>query len=375
MDGNSGLRIGKILGIPIYVHTSWVIIFALITFSLGTQFTQQHPGWSPARHWTLGVVTAILFFASVIFHELSHSFVALRYRIPVQSITLFVFGGIARIDAEPSSAKQEFNIAIAGPVSSFFLSGLFFLVGRLAPGNEMVVATTTWLSEINFFLAAFNLLPGFPLDGGRVFRALVWGITKDFTRATRYASRSGQLLAYLLIFGGIWQFVGGNHIGGLWLAFIGWFLLNAAQESYAQVTVKTMLAGVSAGDIMSKDVPTIGRDVSVADYVHEVLRTGRRCHIVTGAGAPVGLITLHAARTVPREEWETTSVQAAMLPIAKILWAAPTEPVLGILERMQRDDINQMPVLDQGRIVGMIGRDSILGAMQTRLSAGHLTGQ
>jgi len=371
MNGGSGLRIGKVLGIPIYIHTSWIIIFALITFSLATQFTQQHPSWSPIQHWTLGIATAILFFASVVFHELSHSAVALRYKIPVRSITLFVFGGIASIDSEPTSALQEFNIAIAGPFSSFFLSGLFYLVGRLAAGHEMIVATATWLSEINFFLAAFNLLPGFPLDGGRVFRALVWGITKNYTRATRYASGSGQLLAYLMIFGGIWQFVSGNHIGGLWLAFIGWFLLSAAQETYSQVAVRTILAGVTAGDIMSRDVPTVARDLSLSDYVHEVLRTGRRCHIVTGAGNPVGLMTLHAARAVPRSEWDTTSVQAVMIPLDKILWAAPTEPVLGILTRMQKDDLNQMPVLDQGHIIGMIGRDSILGALQTRLSAGH----
>ena len=375
MDRASGIRLGKILGIPIYLHPSWFIIFALITFSLGTQFTAQHPRWSPAQHWIVGVATAILFFGSVVFHELSHSAVALRYRLPVLSITLFVFGGIARISAEPSSAKQEFNIAIAGPASSFFLAGVFYLVSKVVPGNEIIFATTTWLWQINFVLAAFNLLPGFPLDGGRIFRSIVWGITKDFTRATRYASGSGQLLAYLMIFGGIWQFVSGNRFGGLWLAFIGWFLLNAAQESYAQVAVQSVLAGVTAGDIMSKDVPTVGRDISLSDYVHEVLRTGRRCHIVTGAGTPVGLITLHAARAIPRDEWGTNSVQAAMLPIDKIHWAAPSDPVLKILERMQREDVNQMPVLDQGNIVGIIGRDSILGALQTRISASNLSGQ
>jgi Zn-dependent protease/predicted transcriptional regulator len=375
MDRASGIRLGKILGIPIYLHPSWFIIFALITFSLGTQFTSQHPSWSPAQHWIVGVATAILFFGSVVFHEVSHSAVALRYRLPVLSITLFVFGGIARINAEPSSAKQEFNIAIAGPASSFFLAGVFYLVSKVVPGNEIIFATTTWLWQINFALAAFNLLPGFPLDGGRIFRSIVWGITKDFARATRYASGSGQLLAYLMIFGGIWQFVSGNRFGGLWLAFIGWFLLNAAQESYAQVAVQSVLAGVTAGDIMSKDVPTVGRDISLADYVHEVLRTGRRCHIVTGAGTPVGLITLHAARAIPRDEWATNSVQAAMLPIDKIHWAAPSDPVLKILERMQREDVNQMPVLDQGNIVGIIGRDSILGALQTRISASNLSGQ
>ncbi|MGB9404288.1 MAG: site-2 protease family protein [Candidatus Acidiferrales bacterium] len=375
MERASGIRLGRIFGIPIYVHSSWLIIFALITFSLSTQFREQHPGWGPAQHWTLGVATAILFFASVIFHELGHSVVAIHYRIPVLSITLFVFGGLARIGSEPGSAKQEFNIAIAGPIVSFVLAGAFYATARLATGSELVVATAMWLAETNAVLALFNLVPGFPLDGGRILRSIVWGITKDFAKATRFASRGGQILAYLMIFDGIWQFVSGSRIGGLWLAFIGWFLLTAAQESYVQVAIRSTLSGLKSSDIMSKDVPTVKRDISVEEYVHEVLRTGRRCHIVTGAGAPVGLVTLHAAREIPREEWTNTSIQAVMRPIDGIQWAAPDEPVLGILERMQREDINQMPVLDQGNIVGMIARDAILRVLQTRLKSAHLAEQ
>ncbi len=371
----SGLRLGRILGIPIYLHSSWFIIFVLITYSLATQFTAQHPGWSPAQHWALGIITSLLFFASVVFHELGHSVVAMRYRIPVLSITLFVFGGLARIGREPSSAKQEFNIAIAGPLASFFLAGGFFLLWRFSGSLDMLAATAKWLANINFVLGAFNLVPGFPLDGGRILRAIAWGITHDFTRATRVASRGGQLFAYLMIFLGIWRALSGNWIGGLWLAFIGWFLLSAAQESYAQVAIRNSLRGLRAGDVMSQDVPEVARDVSLEDYIHEVLRTGRRCHMVTGNGNPVGLITLHAVRTFPREEWANTSVQAAMLPLERIHSVVPEEPVLGVLERMQNEDINQMPVMDDGRIVGMITRDSILRVIQTRLQVDHLAEQ
>lgn len=375
MDQPSGIRIGRILNIPIYLHPSWYIIFALITFLVGTQFKEQHPSWSPSQHWALGIITSILFFASVVTHELGHSVIALRYKMPVQSITLFVFGGLARIDREPSSARQEFNIAIAGPFTSFLLAGVFYLITRIHGASEMVIATATWLWQINFTLAAFNLVPGFPLDGGRVFRALVWGATKDFAKATRYAARSGQVIAYLMIFGGIAQFVSGNKIGGLWMAFIGWFLLQAAQESYAQVTIRSALAGIHAGDVMSHDISSIGRENSIEDYVHEVLRTGRRCHVVTNGEVPVGLITLDSARHVDRDEWANTSIQAAMMPLDKIHWAQPAEPVLNVLERMQREDINQMPVLDGGHIVGMIARDTILRALQTRLQAAHLAEQ
>ena len=367
-----GVPLGRALGIPIYLHPSWFIIFLLITLSLRTQFTSMHPGWTPAQHWTLGIITSLLFFGSVVFHELSHSVVAKHYRIPVQSITLFVFGGLARIEKEPEKASQEFNIAIAGPLSSLFLAGCFWLVARHFRGSELVVAAAQWLAEINFILAIFNLLPGFPLDGGRVFRGIVWAITKDFTRSTRMASNAGKALGYLMIFIGIWQALNGNWVGGLWTVFVGWFLLSAAQESFAQVAIRNTLNGVRAGDIMSRDIPTVPRDISLEEYIHEVLRTGHQYHLVTGAGVPVGLITLQAVRTIPRSEWSNTSIQAAMQPLDKIPAVTPNEPATNILERMQQEEIGQIPVVSDGQIVGIIGRDTIVRALQTRLQLGHL---
>jgi Zn-dependent protease/CBS domain-containing protein len=371
----SGFRIGRIFGISIYLHPSWFLIFALITLSLRTQFTAQHPSWSSGQHWILGLITSVLFFCSVVFHELSHSLVAKHYKIPVASITLFAFGGLARIVREPSSAKQEFNIAIAGPVSSFFLAAIFYFVGHHSGNLEMLGATSRWLAEINFILAAFNLAPGFPLDGGRILRAIAWRITGDFSKSTRIAAQTGRLFANVIIFAGIWIALRGNWFGGLWWVFIGWFLLSAAQESCAQVAIRNTLSGVHAADIMTQDVPTVPRDLSLENYVHEVLRTGRRCHVVTGNGNPVGLVTLHAAQEIPPDGWPNTSIQAVMRPVDKIKWASPREPVLSILERMQAEDINQMPVVDDGRVVGMIARDSILRVLQTRLQVRHLAEQ
>ena len=368
----SGWRLGRVFGIPIYLHSSWLIIFLLITVTARIQFTSQHPGWSPQQQWALGIITSILFFASLVFHELSHGVVAKRYRIPVESITLFVFGGLARIARDPANAMQEFNIAIAGPLSSLLLGGCFWLVAHFFHGNELVVAACTWLWEINVILALFNLVPGFPLDGGRILRGIAWGITGDFTRATKIASVAGRFFAYLMIFIGIFQAVSGNWVGGLWTAFIGWFLLTAARESYAQVAMRNTLTGLSAKDIMTQEVPTVERNISVDDYIHEVLRTGRRCHVVTGAGRPVGLVTLHSARTVPREEWANTSIQAVMMPFDNAHCATPEEPALGVLQRMQTEDINQMPVISDGAIVGMIARDTILRVLQTRMQLGHL---
>jgi len=368
----SGIRLGRILGIPIYLHTSWFLIFLLITLSLRTQFTAQHPGWTATQHWVLGIITSLLFFASVVFHEMSHSIVAMRYHINVQSITLFVFGGLARIEHDAPNAKQEFTIAIAGPLSSLFLAACFWSVWRFVHGSEMVTAAAKWLALTNLVLAIFNLVPGFPLDGGRVLRGIAWGITGNFMRATQIAASAGRFFAYFLIAIGVWQALNGNWVGGLWMAFIGWFLLEAARESFAQVAIRDTLADVRAEDIMVRDIPTVTRDISIDEYVHEVLRTGRRCHIVTGAGLPVGLVTLQSAKSVPREQWSNTSVQAVMVPMAKVQRAAPGDLALSILERMQSEDINQMPIVSGEHIVGMIGRDAILRVLQTRLQAGHL---
>jgi Zn-dependent protease/CBS domain-containing protein len=379
LDPNSGLRgsqpagfrVGAVFGVPIHIHGTWLIIFMLITYSLATQFTQQHPGWAPEQHWALGIITSILFFASVVFHELSHTLVAKAYRIPVESITLFIFGGISRIGREAATATQEFLIALAGPVSSLVLGGVFYLVARFFPGRELLVASCTWLWEINVALAIFNLIPGFPLDGGRMLRGLTWALTKDFDRSTKIASNVGRFFAYLMILWGVFRVFHSDWVGGVWIAFIGWFLLSAARESYSMVTIRHALMGVRAQDIMTSDVPTVERNVSIEDYANEVMRTGRRFHIVTGAGSPVGLVTLHSGREVPRDDWANTSIQAVMMPIDRVHWATPDEPALGVLARMQEADINQMPVRSGDHIVGVVGRDTILRALQTRLQLGQ----
>jgi Zn-dependent protease/predicted transcriptional regulator len=372
-----GLKIGRIIGIPIYIHSTWLFIFALITYSIAARFTQEHPQWTQAQHFTLGILTSLLFFSSLIFHELSHSVVAKHYKIPVVSITLFIFGGVARIGREPSRAIEEFNIAIAGPLASGFLAAVFFGLTLLFPYSQMMGALATWLWETNLTLALFNLLPGFPLDGGRIFRAIVWGIKKDFSKATRVAGASGKLVAYAMILLGAWGTFNGYVTPGLWTAFIGWFLLTAAQESVAQVALRENLSGLRAADVMSHEVPTVARDISLEEYGAEVLRTGRRCHLVLTDDHLVGMMNVHTLNSVPREEWPHMSVQAVMIPREKILWASPDEPLLGLLERLLASDVNQMPVVGSSangdaHIIGMVTRDSILRVVQTRAELGSL---
>lgn len=372
MNRVSGFRIARILGIPIYLDPTWLLIFGLITYQLSKMvFPGMFPKWTQNQYWTVGVIASLLFFGSVLFHELAHSVVALYYKIPVHSITLFIFGGIARIGREPSKPIQEFNIAVAGPLASFFLAGVFGGMVLAFPADPMVVAPAKILGGSNFFLAVFNLAPGFPLDGGRIFRAIIWGITKNFSRATHVAGSSGKIVAFAMMgIGGYEAFYKNDWYSGLWLGVIGLYLLNAAQQSITQMTIRDALAGLHASDVMSHEVPTIDGHITLEEYGAEVLRTGRRCHLVLSGDRLVGMMNVHMLNAVPRSEWVHNSVQSAMIPRDKIQWTSPDEPLLRLLERLLSADINQMPVVsgaadEAPQIVGMVTRDSILRVMQT----------
>lgn len=391
MRPKPGFHIATVATIPIYLHPTWLVIFGLITWTLVNQYSTQHPEWSAQQHWGAGVVTSILFFGSVILHEIAHGLVSRHYKIKVQEITLYIFGGVTRSEREPTRAIQEFNIAAAGPLANILLYVIFHTLTKFFSYNNTIGALTSWLAFINISLAVFNLLPGFPLDGGRLFRAIAWGITGDFSRATRIAGAIGKLVAYSIILAGAWLALAGgitigtwfnlerNFVTGLWTAFIGWFILNAAQESVAQIEVRENLSGLRAQDVMSHDVPTFPGGNTLEDYAEEVLRTGRRFHLVLSNDRLTGIMNVHALNSVPRDEWDSTSVQGVMVPRENILWAKPDEPLLGLLERLLTSDVNQMPVVSDGeeegnlQIIGMVTRDSILRVIQTRSELGNAT--
>lgn len=370
MSPAQGIRVGRILGIPIYVDFSWILIFGVFCYALSDQFHSDHKDWTSTQGWAAGISTSVLFFACVVLHELAHSVVAQAYKIKVLSITLFVFGGLARISREPTQPMQEFNIALAGPVASGLLGGFFGLLSFIFSNDAIVAAPLQYLAGANLLLAGFNLLPGFPLDGGRIFRAMVWGATKDFARATRVAGASGKLIAYALIAYGLGSIFTKNY-NNIWFVLIGFYLLNAAQASVAQVTIRGALTGLCAADVMSQEVPTIPANMSLEEYSNEVLRTGRRMHIVTMGDRLSGLMNVAALNQIPRDEWNMNSVQAVMVPRDKIIWASPEEPLLRLLERLMAADVNQMPVVSHGgdgsaHIVGIVTRDAILRVIQTR---------
>lgn len=363
------IRLGTLFGIPIGVNYSWFIVFVLITMSLTTQFTHRHPGWSFAEHLALGIVTSLLFFTSVLLHELGHSVVALYYKIPVRSITLFVFGGLAAIGKEPEKPWHEFNIAVAGPAVSGILALTFYLLESVTSGTlEGVASLAQWLGYINLALALFNLMPGFPLDGGRILRSVVWKYTGSFTRATRIAAGSGQFFAYAFIVFGIWTALTGNFFGGMWIGFIGWFLLSAAQSTAAQVNLRSALSGLRAIDVANRECLRVPGNISVADLVeNHMLRTGARCGIVTEGNEFRGIVTLHEIKQVPRDAWTVTPLQEIMLDEDDVVVADPDTPIEAVLQEMNERNISQMPVLDGEKLVGVIGRDRLLALVQTRL--------
>jgi len=371
MARGEGLKVARIFGIPIYLHSSWFVIFVLYTLMLTSRSAIVSPDWTRVQQWTMALVTSVLFFGSVLFHELAHSVVALHYRIPVTSITLFVFGGVARIARDPARAIEEFLIAAAGPLSSYFLAGAFALVALAAPDGSVVHESSDWLSVINFWLATFNLVPGFPLDGGRIFRSIVWGLTGNFTRSTRYAARSGEAIAYLMMALGLGAALfgrqgGGGIFEGMWLAFIGWFLLTMARQSYAQAATQEALQGLTVADVMTPEAPTVARDLSLDEYSQEVTRSKCRAHLVVADGQLAGLMTIEVLRSVPQAEWVGTSVQAVMLPRERVHWAAPDESALSLMERLRQGNLQEMAVVADDRVVGLVTLESVAQAVQIR---------
>lgn len=365
--GRHTISIGRILGIPIGLDISWFLIFILLTWTLAVSyFPVEFSNWSTSEYWIVGAVTSILLFASVLLHELGHSVVALRYKIPVKSITLFIFGGLAQIGAEPPSAAAEFWIAIAGPLVSFGLAAVFALLRPLVAAFAPLLALAEYLAYINGTLALFNLLPGFPLDGGRVFRAIVWGITHSLRRATLVAANVGRVIAFLFILGGVYIIFTGNLWSGLWIAFIGWFLESAASAQLSQQRIQDLLAGHRVADAMSEGCPRVPSNSSLQDlFDHHIIGGARRCLVIMDQDLPVGLLTIHNIKDVPRNEWATTTAGGVMTPMAQLKTARPDTELPEVLMEMDRDGVNQMPVTSDGKIVGMLSREDVISYLRT----------
>lgn len=364
----SHIKLGKIFGIRIGLHLSWFLIAALITISLSNQFHAANPAWNMQFAVALGMATAILFFFSLLLHELAHSLVARASGMPVKEITLFALGGVSQISKEAGSAKTEFWMTFVGPLTSALIGVVCLGVVRIAPAAwHALAAMLSWLGYINLGLAVFNLVPGYPLDGGRILRAIVWWRTGDPDYATRVASRVGQGIAALFILAGVADYLAGGGFSGIWIAFIGWFLLQAAGESRMQATLKRSMEGVRVGDVMSHDCPVADARLNLENFVdHELLRTGRRCFVVLENGAPAGLITPREVSLIPRPRWPFTTVDEVMRPIEDVRTIAPDESLEKALQMMATEDLNQIPVLSNGEMKGLLSRSDVVTFLQTR---------
>lgn len=368
----ASVKLGRIWGIPIGLHLSWFLIFGLVTWSLALgYFPAEYPRLSTTAYWLLGAVTSLLFFGSVLVHELGHALLALRNQIPVRGITLFIFGGVAQIGRESSSPGVEFRIAIAGPLASVGLAGLFYGLWWFDRHIIYLAAPSLWLARINLLLAVFNMIPGFPLDGGRVLRAVIWWWTGNLHRATQVAAYAGQIIAFGFIGLGLFIIVGGNFFNGLWLIFIGWFLQNAAAASYAQSNLQQTLRGVSVAQIMTRDIPLVSGRLSLAQLVEEqILTSGRRCFFVSENGQLLGMLTLRDVAEVPRAEWGQITTGQVMLPWERLAHVTPNTELLSALQTMDDANVNQVPVVQGQEIVGMLSREQVLRYLRARTELG-----
>lgn len=367
----NSFRVARIGGIDIYVNWTWLFAVAFITWSLGAYYNQQFKGWSTGTDYVVGFISAILLFVTVLIHELSHSFTARANGLPVHTISLFIFGGVSNLTREPQTPRIELLVALAGPLASLVLAGIFFGLHALAgSGSSEVAAVLGYLAYVNLILAIFNLIPGFPLDGGRVLRAIIWRVTGSQRRATRIASNVGNGIGYLFILGGILEavFTSGGLVPGIWLAFIGWFLHNAATASYQQAVMDGVLMGVDVRTVMDQTPASVLPDTPVEAliYRHILTENQRAVPVVGPDGDLQGLVTVADTQNVPRQEWSLVPVSRIMTPTSKLCTVSPDESLRDALRILAENNYHQLPVVLQGQMVGILNRGHVVQYLHIR---------
>jgi len=364
----------RIAGVDIEIHWSWLLVFVVLTWTLAAGlFDEEFTDWTQTERWAAASATSIVFFGSILAHELSHSLVANKLGIPVRRITLFVFGGVSHLEDESRTPGQEFLIAIAGPATSFLIAGLLgALWAILSPVREPAATAAGYLAVANGVIGVFNLIPGFPLDGGRVLRAFLWRITNDLLRATRIASWVGTLVAYgLMVLGIVIMVLGGEIFSGVWLIFIGWFLRNAAESSYQQVLMHHLLSALPVRSLLDRSYEWVDPYMTLQTLLDEhILTRSARYFAVAGGTGLAGIITPKDVQRFPKAAWPSTSVYRAMTP-AGSLPVIPSDGSLDeALQLMRKHNTNQLPVMEGATLLGFVTRANIMHAVQLRLELG-----
>jgi Zn-dependent protease/CBS domain-containing protein len=366
------IQIARVLGIPVYVHFSWFIVFGLIAWTLATGYFPQHyPNLPVTSYWAKGLLASLLFFVSILLHELGHSLVAIRSGIAIRSITLFIFGGVARLERDPPDGRTELRMAAAGPAVSVVLAGLFLGASTLVRPGGTPWAVARYLALINLVVAIFNLVPAFPLDGGRLLRGFLWK-SMGKARATRVAARAGTLFAYFLIASGVVSMLRGEGISGMWYVLIGWFLKDASAGAYQSARVDEALRGVTAADAMVKDVATLPAEISLAEAGHDhFLRSGYGAYPVVRGDAVVGLLSRRDILKVPADERDRTSVQAAMVPLGELVVVPPDASLIRAMSKMAESGTGRVLVMEGERLVGLLTMGSVLRHVRVREELGE----
>ncbi|MBS4025788.1 MAG: site-2 protease family protein [Clostridia bacterium] len=362
----SNFRLGRVFGIPIEINFSWLIIFFLIFWSLSQiYFPPLLPEADGLIYGGMALIGTLLFFISLLLHELAHSLTSIKHGIHVKRIVLFLFGGVAEITQEASEPSMEFKIAIAGPLTSFALGGMFWGLSKLGgflAVSQVVLLPLNWLAFVNVFLGFFNLLPGFPLDGGRVLRSVVWGITGNFKKATKLASNMGQAVALLLIFSGGLFLLSGFFINGIWFLLLGWILQSSATMGYKQVLIAEALKDITVGELMTSPAATISgeEDLGAAVDQYFAKHPFTAYPVVDEQGTPQGIISANQVKSKSQHLWKQTQVKNIMSPLEANDCLQPDSPGVSALEKLHRNDIGRLPVIEQGKIVGILSRSDIL---------------
>lgn len=370
----SGFRLGRILGIEIVINVTWLVIFFLVAFTFGSLFREttfrDQPFPGGAWPWVAGLLTALVFFACLILHELSHGIVARRNGVEINRITLFIFGGVAEMSEDVKSAGTEFKMAVAGPLVTFFLAGVFYLLYRLSANLEagtLIVAPLFALFWVNLLIGCFNLLPGFPLDGGRVLRSIIWKFTGDLLKSTRIASVSGQAVAALIGLGGAYLLIRGDWIGGAWLIIVGMFLYRLAQVSYRQTLFRIAASDTVVADIMYTDVPSIEANTPLTSVKHSFFAAYRLpAFPVTDHGELTGIIERDTLDSVYLAEWDVLDAGRLGRPLSSLNPVTPDTPLDRIIRRlMGREEF--LVVVEKGKVVGILTREELVRYVEMRL--------
>lgn len=383
---SGGFRIGRLFGIEIRIDWSWLLVALLVTWNLASGFRQIHPEWSTLLVWGLGLLASFLFFSSVLAHELAHSLVAQAQGLPVRRITLFLFGGVSNIEREPPSPRAEFLIAAVGPATSIILGIIFVLISGVGLGGldlsgrnavqalsdlDPITTMLLWLGPINLLLGVFNLVPGFPLDGGRILRSILWSLTDDLRQATRWASYAGQGVAWLMmgsgvamVFGVQIPFFGSGFVNGLWLAFIGWFLHSASASSYQQVVLRDILEGVPVRRLMTTQTSGIAPEMRVGELVRHAMDSDDYAFPVIEDDQLIGMVSLQDMRATPRDRWESATVREIMTPLEALAVVGPEDDTSEALSSISRHDVRHLPVMENGEFQGVLRRRDIVRWIQ-----------